>query len=319
MRAEDDPLFGPHFRAGAGADDAIHHADHARGLASLHDDVVHPEGWLAGAWATPHLFHFPVRTPTLLPATHTNVVFVVGARRSVLIEPATPYSDELERLFGAIDALARRGAPVTEIWATHHHPDHVGGAGAICAALGLPLRAHEATLARLPGVPHGPPLSEGDREVVGGVALDVLHVPGHAPGHLVFLEPSTRAMVVGDMVAAVGTILIEPGEGDMADYLASLERLARLSPRVLVPAHGGAIRPGRDALERYVAHRLLRERRVIDALDGVPRDVDALVAHAYADTPPAIWPIAKLSLEAHLVKLEREGRARRLGAGWALA
>jgi glyoxylase-like metal-dependent hydrolase (beta-lactamase superfamily II) len=291
---------------------------HEAGRASLHDELV-AERPFEGAWATPHVCQLPVRTPTLPPATHTNVVLVVGAGRAVLIEPATPYEDELSRLFDAVEELERRGTPVREVWATHHHPDHIGGAAAICGRLGLPLRAHPATLDRVPAdVPQGAPLHEGDREDVGGVAIEVLHVPGHAPGHLAFLDPKARALIAGDMVAAIGTILIAPGEGDMADYLGSLERLARLDPEVVVPAHGGAIRPGAEVFERYVAHRLLRERRVLDALGSRPRDLDALLPVAYADTPAAVWPIARLSLEAHLLKLERDGRAVRLDSGWAL-
>jgi ribonuclease/clavin/mitogillin len=318
VRHECDPLLGTHLRAGQGADDATSLRAHRRGRASVHDELVASRPF-EGAWATPHLCQFPVRTPTLPPATHTNVVFFVGKDRSVLVEPATPYEEELSRLADAVDELTRRGTPVTEVWATHHHPDHLGGASAICARLGLPLRAHPATLERAPAdVPRGAPLSEGDREDVGGLAIEVLHVPGHAPGHLAFFDPETRALVAGDMVAAIGTILIAPDEGDMADYLASLERLARLDPEVVVPAHGGAIRPGAEVFERYVAHRLLRERRVLDALGSRPRDLDALLPIAYADTPAAVWPIARLSLEAHLVKLEREGRAVRLDAGWAL-
>lgn len=317
MRAVDDLLLGSHFAPGEG-DDAPVHADHARGLASL-SDAVSAARPLEAVWVTPQLLQLPLRTPTLPPATHTNVVFVVGADQAVLIEPASPFDDEIARLVAACDELGRRGTPVTEIWATHHHPDHVGGARATCAALGLPLRAHPATLERLPDVPHGAPLHDGQRLDVGGVAIDVLHVPGHAPGHLAFVEPALRAMVVGDMVAAVGTILIDPEEGDMIAYLASLERLAKLEPRVVVPAHGGALRPGVAVLERYVAHRLLRERRVLDALGAAPRSIDALLPVAYADTPPAVWPIARLSLEAHLVKLEREGRAVRLEHRWALA
>ncbi len=318
MRQERDPLFGTHLRAGQGVDEVAARREHQRGRCSLHDELVASRPF-EGAWATPHLCQVPVRTPTLAPATHTNVVFVVGADRAVLVEPATPYEDELSRLDAAVEELARRGTPVTQVWATHHHPDHVGGASAICARLGVPLRAHPATLERVPStVPRGAPLLEGDREDVGGVAIEVLHVPGHAPGHLAFLDRERRALVAGDMVAAIGTILIAPDEGDMVDYLASLERLARLDPEVVVPAHGGAIRPGAEVFERYVAHRLLRERRVLDALGSHPRGLDALLPVAYADTPVAVWPIARLSLEAHLVKLEREGRAVRLDAGWAL-
>jgi endoribonuclease LACTB2 len=307
---DDLPLGPRHPRASASA--AIEQA-HAEGHASLTDPT------LAMTWATPELAVFPVLTPTLPPATHTNVVFVVSGSDAVLIEPATPYEDELARLAAAIAELARRGATVRQVWATHHHPDHVGGASQICARLGLPLRAHPATFVRLPpGIATGEPIHDGDRLHVGDVTMTAQHVPGHAAGHLTFFDERRRALIAGDMVAAVGTILIEPSEGDMGQYLRSLERLAALDAHVVIPAHGGAIRPGREVFERYVAHRLLRERRVLDALQAVPRSLDVLLEHAYADTPRAIWPIARLSLEAHLLKLLAEGRALREGERWAL-
>lgn len=323
MRELHDLPLGPRWDVGdaheSPALSEAHQEAHRQGLLSLSDALVAgPAHALAMTWATPELALFPVRTPTLLPATHTNVVFVVSAGEAVLIEPATPYDDELERLLHAVDALGRRGVEVKAIWATHHHPDHVGGALAITRALGLPLRAHPETLARVdPAIAAGPPIGEGDRLRVGALELKALHVPGHAVGHLAFFEPEIGALVAGDMVAAVGTILIEPGEGHMATYLRSLERLASLDARVVLPAHGGAIRPGREVFERYIAHRLLREARVLDALGAAPQALDALVTRAYADTPPHVWPLALLSLEAHLVKLVEEGKAQRSAQGWS--
>lgn len=321
MRELHDLPLGP--RWDEGVDEAIV-AEHAQGRVSLADGVGGhpwrggPTSALAMTWATPNIAVFPVRTPTLLPATHTNAVFLVSEGEAVLIEPASPYDDEIARLHLALSELARRGVRVKEIWATHHHPDHIGGARASCEALGLPLRAHPETLARLDSaIPKGAPIVDGDRLKVGRCAIEALHVPGHAVGHLAFFEPELRAIVAGDMVAAVGTILIEPGEGHMATYLRSLERLASLDATVVVPAHGGAIRPGREVFERYMAHRLLREQRVLEALGAEPLPLDVLVARAYADTPPHIWPIALLSLEAHLVKLLEEGRAQRGSSGWS--
>lgn len=298
----------PHDERSAALD-----AAHATGHASLADAT------LEMTWATPSLAVFPVLTPTLPPATHTNVVFVLSGEDAVLIEPATPYPDEQARVLSAVERLAARGFRMREVWATHHHADHVGGAASLCGALGLPLRAHTATFERLPSdVPLGAPIHDGDRLVVGDVELVAQHVPGHAVGHLTFFHEATRAVVAGDMVAAVGTILIEPSEGDMAQYLRSLERLAALDAHVVIPAHGGAIRPGREVFERYVAHRFARERRVLEALDAAPRSLDDVLEQAYGDTPRAIWPIARLSLEAHLLKLLAEGRARRAGDLWSL-
>jgi glyoxylase-like metal-dependent hydrolase (beta-lactamase superfamily II) len=128
-----------------------------------------------------------------------------------------------------------------------------------------------------------------------------------------------EAVIAGDMVAGVGTILIDPSEGDMAEYLASLEALLALAPARLLPAHGPVITDAPGKLREYLAHRRMREARIADALAAAGRATPrALVAVAYADTPPPLWGLAERSLLAHLEKLERDGCARRDDDGnWA--
>ena len=143
--------------------------------------------------------------------------------------------------------------------------------------------------------------------------LEVLHTPGHAPGHVCLWDAALRAVVVGDMVASVGTILIEPIDGDMVAYLAQLERLAALDALLALPAHGEPIHEPSVLFRGYIRHRLLREAKIAAALESAgPSGATAteLVPIAYADTDPALHPIAALSLAAHLVKLVRDGRAR---------
>jgi glyoxylase-like metal-dependent hydrolase (beta-lactamase superfamily II) len=143
----------------------------------------------------------------------------------------------------------------------------------------------------------------------GDVAYGALAIatPGHAEGHLCFAVGA--ATIAGDMVAGVGTILIDPSEGDMAVYLASLERLLARPQTTLLPAHGPAIPDGHAKLREYLAHRLQREARVAAALRDEPRTLGDLVAEAYCDTPRMLWGLAERSLLAHLVKLARDHRA----------
>ena len=149
---------------------------------------------------------------------------------------------------------------------------------------------------------------------LGERRLRCVFTPGHAPGHLCFLEEETGWMAVGDMVASVGTILVDPSEGDMRVYLESLARMAALSPRVLLPAHGAPIADPAGKLAEYVRHRLWREEQVFAALAGRGRSTARdLVPIAYADTAPALHPIAERSLLSHLVKLTGDGRVRTLG------
>ncbi len=269
----------------------------------------------------PGIEALPLRTPTLPPATHTQA-YLVGRGEFVLVEPASPYEDELARAVAWVEARLARGERLRAILATHHHPDHIGGATALAERLGAPLWAHEATAARLAGrVSFARHLEDGELLVLDGdppLRLRAVHTPGHAPGHLCFLDEDSRALVAGDMVASEGTILVETTDGDMAQYLDSLARLDALGASVLLPAHGGPIVDAHAKLTGYVAHRLAREAKVLAALRaaGGPCSVEALVPAAYADAPQAVWPLAALSAEAHLVKLAREGRAERTEAGW---
>ena len=273
---------------------------------------------------------FSARTPTLFPATHTNS-YALGQREVVLVEPATPYDDERRDWLSWARSFPSRGRKLVAIALTHHHVDHVGGAELFAQELGLPIWAHEATAARLPHLTIARRLAEGEEIVLDGEIPQrwtAIHTPGHAPGHLCFHEAQQRVVVVGDMVASVGTILIEPTDGDMIAYLAQLDRLASLDADIALPAHGDPITaetggPTPGALFGfYIAHRLAREAKVIQALAAAgPEGAtgEALVPVAYADTLPGVWALARLSLEAHLIKLEREGRARRVGEGWAPA
>ena len=268
---------------------------------------------------------FPALTPTLLPATHTNS-YALGGRQVVLVEPATPYPDEQREWLAWARGLVAQGRELVAIVATHHHPDHVGGLDVLASALDVPVWAHDLTVQRL-----DPPLrarvtrrlADGDAIVLDGPVpetWDVLHTPGHAPGHVCLHEQRSRTLVVGDMVASVGTILIAPGDGDMQVYLEQLRRLESWGAALALPAHGEPIDDPSVLFAKYVQHRLAREAKVLAAVVAAGHagaDAAALVADAYADTPMLLWPIAKLSLEMHLEKLEREGKiARAEGAAF---
>lgn len=269
----------------------------------------------------PGLTMLSLRTPTLAPATHTNV-YLVGSREMVLVEPASPYPDEIDRATAWVEAECTRGRRLRAILLTHHHADHVGGAAAMRSRLGAPLWAHPSTAERLEGtVRIDRFLEDGERIELDGprpLALEAVHTPGHAPGHLCFREPSSRALLAGDMVASVGTILVEPTDGDMRAYLASLEYMDELDPAVLLPAHGMPIAAARELLRFYVRHRLAREAKVLAALSALGRaaHVHEIVPAAYADTPQAVFGLAALSASAHLIKLEHDGKVARRGNAW---
>lgn len=254
-----------------------------------------------------------LETPTLPPATRTNT-YLLGERDVIVVEPASPHAHEQARLFESIEAAK---LTVRAIVLTHHHADHHGAAVALRERTSAPILAHPLTAERVPFRVDST-LEEGASLAGDDGAWRVLHTPGHAPGHIVVSREGT--WIVGDMVAGVGTILIEPGDGDMTAYIASLQRMESLASddAVLLPAHGPPLRPARAVLAHYVAHRLAREARVLAACEETLRDVEVLVSRAYADTPREVWPIAQLSLRAHLAKLVREGRVREEDGGFAL-
>lgn len=260
----------------------------------------------------------PLRTPTLLPATHTNLVVFESEGEALVIEPATPYDDEREKLAAYLDARGKKGTRVVAIALTHHHPDHVGGASWLRERLDVPLLAHAMTQQRLEGaVSIDRTLGDGDVIRVGALDIEAVHTPGHAPGHLCFLDRESKTLVAGDMVAGTGTILVEKTDGDMGLYLRSLEHMQTLGADQLIPAHGPTLGP--DVLPRYVAHRRAREQKILEALQTIREGtVDDIVPVAYADTPPVVWPIAKLSTEAHLIELAKQGVIEEGAGRWRI-
>jgi endoribonuclease LACTB2 len=256
--------------------------------------------------AQPGVHVVPLRTPTLPPATHTNCVVVGDSERVIVIDPASPFTDEQDRFIGWLKA---RQVAVDAVWLTHHHADHVLAAQAVKDAFDAPILAHPATIERLGGivsVDEG--LFDGDVAEFEGLSIEALHTPGHARGHLAFRDPQTRLVVAGDLVAGQGTIVIDPPEGDMGDYLVTLARLIQDGIGAVVPAHGPLIVDGEAKLFEYIAHRQHREEQVADAIRarGEGKAID-LVPAVYPDVPAMFWPLAARQLLAHLLKMEVEG------------
>lgn len=259
-----------------------------------------------------------LRTPTLPPATTTNTL-VVGRSRLAIIEPATPFPGEHAALTDELDRLAAAGRRPVVILLTHHHADHVGAAQRLRDELGIPVRAHPETAARV-AFDIDEPIAAGEVVDLGeGVMIDAVFTPGHAPGHLVYRERATGIAYAGDMVAGEGTILIDPEDaGDMGEYLRSLERLRELGAPRLVPSHGPVIEDPTALVDHYVRHRLSRETKVLAAISGTDGTPGAVLGRAYDDTPRVLWPLAERSLRAHVGKLVAEGRVVEARGRWRL-
>ena len=260
------------------------------------------------------LFLASLRTPTLFPATHTSSWLPdLGGGALAVVDPGSPWPEEQAFLERVLGDLAEDGLAPAEIWLTHAHADHVGGVAALRARHAVVLRAHPDAAARLPHeVGAVEPLADG--ELLAG-RWRVLHTPGHARGHVAFHDERTGALLTGDMISTLSTIVIDPPDGNMEDYLASLERLSALGPRTLYPAHGPPTQGAVAKLEEYLRHRREREAKVLSAAAGAGT-LEQVTARAYADTPGFLHPVAARSCLASLEKLEREGRVTQSHQVW---
>ncbi|MBA3767325.1 MAG: MBL fold metallo-hydrolase [Acidobacteria bacterium] len=265
---------------------------------------------------------FPVRTPTRPPATHTNSYIIYTSLELVVIDPGSPYEDEQAALAECVDELLAGGRRVREIILTHFHPDHVGGVKALAAHLGggVPVAAHRLTAEPLSDTIRVDRLIEdGDILELKGEAsiiLRALHTPGHARGHLCFYNERTGAALTGDNIVGLGSVLIDPPEGDMRDYLASLERLRALPHlTVLFGGHGPAMGNPVAKIDEYTAHRLEREADILKAVRAGAGTSQEIVARVYTDVSPKAHAMAERAVLAHLEKLEADKRVARESAG----
>jgi glyoxylase-like metal-dependent hydrolase (beta-lactamase superfamily II) len=245
----------------------------------------------------------PVRTPTLPPATHTNV-YQLG---DTVVDPASPAPEEQARV-AAWATGARR------ILLTHAHADHVGGVVALARATGAEVWAHADCAVPFPVHRR---IEDGEVLDTGAGGLEALHTPGHARGHLAFRLVGTGEVIAGDLVAGEGTIVLVPPEGDLQDYLDSLARVRALAER-LWPAHGPA-QPATLA-DAYVAHRHHRTAQFEAVLAlGEPVTAEAIAGSVYAGLPGVNLMLAALQVETHLAWLQARGRARAVGGAWVAA
>jgi glyoxylase-like metal-dependent hydrolase (beta-lactamase superfamily II) len=210
--------------------------------------------------------------PSALTLDGTNT-YVVGGW---VVDPGPDHPGHLE----AVRRAASEG--IEGIVLTHGHGDHADGAG----GLGAPV--------------HRP----GEGERVG--PFSAIATPGHSPDSVCLVMGPVA--FVGDTVLGMGSVFIAPGEGSLAAYLDSLRRLRAMELEVLAPGHGPYVWDPAAKLDEYIAHRLDRERRLVEALDAGLRGREELLNAAWPDAPAQLRPAAALSMQAHLEKLEQEGR-----------
>jgi glyoxylase-like metal-dependent hydrolase (beta-lactamase superfamily II) len=218
--------------------------------------------------------------------------WVVGRDPAWLVDPGPDLDEHVAALVAELDARGGLGG----IALTHHHADHTGAVPAIRA------RFPDASLAGASRGDVDVELSDGER--FG--PLEAVATPGHAPDHLAYIAGD--AALTGDAVLGQGSVFIAPDPGALASYLAALARLRERSLEVLLPGHGPPVSDPAAKLDEYIAHRLDRERRLIEALDAGRRSTEELLDYAWADVPPGLRQAAAVTLAAHLDKLADEHR-----------
>jgi endoribonuclease LACTB2 len=272
----------------------------------------------------PNYICFPVRTPTKPPATHTNCYLIYNSSEILVIDPGSPYEDEQQALAECVDDLLgvgrAGGKTVREIILTHVHPDHAAGVNALNDHLEqklgarVPVAAHGLTAESLKNQVNVDRYIEADEvlEFSGepSIRLRALYTPGHAHGHLCFYDERTGALLSGDNIVGFGSVLIDPPEGNMRDYLDSLERMRALpNLTVLFGGHGPAIANPYEKIDEYIAHRLQREELILTAVREGASSPKEIVARVYTDVPLKAHAMAERAVLAHLEKLDADGLA----------
>jgi glyoxylase-like metal-dependent hydrolase (beta-lactamase superfamily II) len=246
------------------------------------------------------------------PGTNT---YMLGSESVTVLDPGPDDASHLEAI------LAAGGGTIRWIVVTHTHRDHSPLAAVLAARTG----------ARLIGMP--PPgdgrqdLSftpeivprDGEALRLDGVHLTAIHTPGHASNCLCYLHEGERLLFTGDHVLEGASPVILAPDGDMTAYLESLDKLGALAFDRIAPGHGGILERGKRAVAALRVHRLAREGKILRALSGkAPAALEGLTAAVYDDVSPDLHAWAKLTLEAHLIKLVRDGRVILADGRWQL-
>lgn len=242
--------------------------------------------------------------PSIFTGPGTNTIVVDGENAgATVIDPANDNPDHLQAI---IHEGELRGG-IRRILLTHGHRDHIGGAEILRQQLGVPICGYSRS-----GIPFiDEEIPDNTPFPAGNDILRALYTPGHRFDHLSFLLEKQHILFAGDLVASQGTVVIpRPPEGDMFEYIHSLKRLQSLHITEIIPAHGLIITNPQQKLSEYIAHRMKREEQLVSLLERYPQGIatPTLVQHIYANADTQLHRLAAQSVEAHLLKLEREGR-----------
>lgn len=239
----------------------------------------------------------PNAGPMTLDGTRSYVI-----EGAVVIDPGPAIDSHVE-------AMRSRLQHPEGVLLTHRHGDHVPAAEVLRRKLGLPVYGPAGV-----GIDLDRVVSDGQTLTFGSFRVTVIATPGHTAEHVCYLGEGGE-LFTGDTVLGAGTTAILPPDGDMGDYIASLQRLLALRPRVIYPGHGPVREQATDLISGYIEHRRMRERQILRALESGATTIEQIRADIYEDLDPRLHAAADSQISAHLIDLERRGAIQRTAAG----
>jgi glyoxylase-like metal-dependent hydrolase (beta-lactamase superfamily II) len=270
--------------------------------------VNEPVRTSAVRWLTETVRLILAPNPSPMTLEGTNTYLVGGTDGVIVIDPGPNDDAHLSSVAAAVADVN-----VVAVLLTHKHPDHAEAAERCAEMLDTVIAANAR-----PQRPNDVPVGDGQRVGGGGTFLTAIATPGHSSDHLCFVLEDERILFTGDHILGRGTTVVAYPDGDMAAYMASLERLRGLPVDRFYPGHGPVIEEPARVVDEYIAHRKEREAQVLDGLAGGPATPEELVARIYTDVDPVLHPVAAMSVRAHLAELAQRGRAVQDGDRWRL-
>jgi glyoxylase-like metal-dependent hydrolase (beta-lactamase superfamily II) len=244
----------------------------------------------------------PADTGSLLSPFMPQVYLAVGGEAALI---DTGYGDEQSANVIVDYVNSFPGLKLSHIIITHAHPDHINGCAKLREITGATIVIHSAEQSNITADKE---VGEGDIISLNGIDLEIVHTPGHSPGHICLYLRKDRVMFSGDQVVGLGTTAIHPPLGDMAQYIDSLRKLLTYDIELICPGHGIPIRDPRKKLEELINHRLEREAQIIDGLHQGKATIKDLAFEIYPELSGFLYEIGKGQIYAHLIKLENEGK-----------
>lgn len=250
--------------------------------------------------------------PGMMTGPGTNT-YLVGDHHVAVIDPGPNIGKHID----AIQALSP--GEIRWILCTHTHPDHSPGAAPLAQATGAELMGIPAPAGKVQDKTFEPDriLADNDLLETDEFTIRAIHTPGHASNHLCFRHEAHRWLFTGDHIMSGSTVVIDPPDGNMQQYLDALARLKALNLAALAPGHGPVIDNPDEMVDWLIDHRLKREAKALAALKANPDStLRELTSHVYDEVDPKLHQLASRSLLAHLLKLETDGRARCIDERW---